>query len=56
MTGGGFGGCTVTLLSAAAVESVVDAMRRGYDDEGKGRRATFFVCLPSQGARVVEMK
>ena len=51
MTGGGFGGCTVTLLKRNAVDAVVAAIKKGYDDEAKGRRATFFLCGPSAGAK-----
>ena len=53
MTGGGFGGCTVTLLKKEAVEKAVEIMDRKYssgDDDGK--KATFFVCSPSNGARI----
>jgi len=51
MTGGGFGGCTVTLLKRNAVDAVVAAVKKGYDDEAKGRGATFFLCAPSAGAK-----
>ena len=51
MTGGGFGGCTVTLLRRSAVDAVVAAVKEGYDDEAKGRKATFFLCGPSAGAK-----
>ena len=51
MTGGGFGGCTVTLLKRDAVDDTVAAIKRGYDDAAKGRAATFFLCSPSAGAK-----
>ncbi len=54
MTGGGFGGCTVTLLRADAVDEVVRAVGRGYK-EAHGRDATFYLCTPSQGARIVKV-
>ena len=47
MTGGGFGGCTVTLVKKEAVSDVVEAMKSGYSG-----KATFFVCEASDGARV----
>jgi len=48
MTGGGFGGCTVTMLKADAVNKVIEHMRTKYSDTGK--TATFYVCPPSDGA------
>ena len=50
MTGGGFGGCTVTLLKVEAVPEVIKAINAGYS-----KTATFFVCKPSQGARGVKL-
>jgi galactokinase len=52
MTGGGFGGCTVTLVEEAAVEAaagrIVQAYREAYQID-----ANTFVCAPSQGAHFV---
>jgi len=49
MTGGGFGGCTVSLIEADAVEQVrpliIDAYRLV-----SGREADVFACSPSDGA------
>ncbi len=49
MTGGGFGGCTVSLIEAEAVDRVrpliIDAYRLV-----SGREADVFVCSPSAGA------
>jgi galactokinase len=54
MTGGGFGGCTVSLVEADAVErlktSLVDAYRVAF-----GRDADIFVCSPSDGAGFVDL-
>ncbi|RBP06488.1 galactokinase [Roseiarcus fermentans] len=54
MTGGGFGGCTVSLVEADAVESVgralVDAYRLAF-----GLHAEVFVCAPSDGAGFVDL-
>jgi len=48
MTGGGFGGCTVTLIkNADAVDSVVQALKAGYPS------AECFVSTPGKGAHVV---
>ena len=46
MTGGGFGGCTVTLVEKNFTQKVIDAVKAGY----KGT-ATFYVCQASEGAR-----
>ena len=52
MTGGGFGGCTVTLIEEPAVdaarERIVEAYRKAY-----GLDANVFVCTPSEGAHLV---
>jgi galactokinase len=50
MTGGGFGGCTVTLVEAAAAESVMTAVARAYR-QGAGRDCTMFTTRPAAGAR-----
>jgi len=46
MTGGGFGGCTVTLLRREAVPAVLEAVAKQYSGT-----ATFYLCSPSAGAR-----
>jgi len=50
MTGGGFGGCTVTLLERAALESVSDAMRAGFAQKF-GHEPTLFASGAMQGMR-----
>jgi len=52
MTGGGFGGCTVTLVEAARAEAVMAAVSRGYQLK-TGRDATMFTTRPAAGARLV---
>ena len=52
MTGGGFGGCTVSLIEASAVERVSMLIAEGYP-AGAGREAEVFVCSPSNGAGLV---
>jgi galactokinase len=52
MTGGGFGGCTVTLVEAARAEAVMAAVARGYQLR-TGRDATMFTTRPAAGARMV---
>ncbi|MBV9302265.1 MAG: galactokinase [Acidobacteriaceae bacterium] len=49
MTGGGFGGCTVNLLAADAVEPFRDGLSRSYQ-ERFGKTPVFYDCEPSEGA------
>jgi galactokinase len=53
MTGGGFGGCTVTLVEAARAEAVIAAVTQGYRLE-TGRECTPFTTRPAAGARLVK--
>ncbi|KAG5864299.1 Galactokinase, partial [Gonioctena quinquepunctata] len=48
MTGGGFGGCTVTLVYSHIAEKVIDNITEKY----KGS-PTFYICKPSHGASVL---
>ncbi|KAF3704789.1 Galactokinase [Channa argus] len=50
MTGGGFGGCTVTLLLAHAVDRIIFRIKERYSGT-----PTFYVTTPSQGARVLSL-
>lgn len=49
MTGGGFGGCTVTLVYKKAANDVIDHIKSNY----KGK-PTFYTCVPSDGASVIK--
>lgn len=49
MTGGGFGGCTITLVKATAAEELVRKLEVEYE-RFSGRRPTCFVTKPSHGA------
>jgi galactokinase len=55
MTGGGFGGCTVSLVESDAVEdlskTLIDAYRVAF-----GLSADVFVCSPSDGAGFVDLE
>jgi galactokinase len=53
LTGAGFGGCAIALVEAGSVERVMSSVEAGYE-ERTGRSTTAFVCLPSEGARVIE--
>nr|CAH7755474.1 unnamed protein product [Callosobruchus chinensis] len=45
MTGGGFGGCTVTLVKEDAATKVIDNVQAKYQGT-----PTFYICKPSRGA------
>jgi galactokinase len=53
MTGGGFGGCTVSLVRRAALDAIAERIRDGYFRQ-TGRPATLFVTRPVDGARVLQ--
>jgi len=50
MTGGGFGGCTVTLLKTDVINTVVEYIKANFDG-----KATFYVASPSDGARELSL-
>jgi galactokinase len=52
MTGGGFGGCTVSLVRTSAVQTVAVAIARGYR-ERTGIEPTAFTSRPARGAHIV---
>jgi galactokinase len=49
ITGGGFGGCTVNVVSAARAEHFVETLKREYAAK-TGITADCFACVPSDGA------
>ncbi|KAK9882959.1 hypothetical protein WA026_001177 [Henosepilachna vigintioctopunctata] len=49
MTGGGFGGCTVTMVRSNAVEELILHIKQNYK-----LTPTFFICKPSQGANIIK--
>jgi galactokinase len=53
MTGGGFGGCTVTLCTREAVPALMDAFEKGFSDRF-GRDAPSFATRAADGARVID--
>ena len=54
MTGGGFGGCTVSLVEASAVDRVSKILVDGYR-VGIGLDAEVFACSPADGARLISV-
>ncbi len=55
ITGGGFGGCTVNVVSVERTEQFVEAVRREYA-AALGIEAQCFVCEPSDGAVALAAK
>lgn len=51
MTGGGFGGCTITLVKKSDINDVIKHMKSVYNQGG--RTANFYVCQPADGARKI---
>ncbi len=51
LTGGGFGGCTVSLIRADQADRVATHVAQGYK-KATGIDATLFVTKPAQGARI----
>merc|ERR1719263_107925 len=54
MTGGGFGGCTVTLLRASAGPALLRAIDAEYPKRSGGKRATCFPTTAGHGAQVLQ--
>ena len=54
MTGGGFGGCTVTLVETERVDLVAEELRRQYDRR-TGRKLDVFASRPARGARLLDL-
>jgi galactokinase len=55
MTGGGFGGCTVTLCSADQIENLISTLDFQYTQQTNGLKASFYVCQPDDGARIIQL-
>ncbi|CAF3307189.1 unnamed protein product [Rotaria sp. Silwood2] len=51
MTGGGFGGCTVTLVKKSSVEKCIDTIKKGYHGT-----ASFYEFEPSNGTCSIDLK
>jgi galactokinase len=52
ITGGGFGGCTVSLVKTAAVEAIAGTIQRSYHRE-TGIDAAMFISRPVEGAAIL---
>ena len=53
MTGGGFGGCTISLVKQQDVESITATIATQYK-EATGIEPTIFATHPAEGARILE--
>jgi galactokinase len=53
MTGGGFGGCTVALVKAGAIEAISQKIAADYKNK-TGIEATIFSSRPAAGAMVIK--
>ena len=49
MTGGGFGGCSVSLVEKSFLDRTMDKIRSGYPN------AQFYVSSPADGAKVIDL-
>lgn len=54
MTGGGFGGCTVTLVYKKEIDNVIKYMTAVYEKKNFGVIPDFYISEPSDGARNIE--
>jgi galactokinase len=52
MTGGGFGGCAVSLVKTDAVQRITRSLDAAYEKK-TGRQATIFSSRPAAGARIL---
>lgn len=50
MTGAGFGGCTISLVQTADVDSIIEDVAKEYEDL-IGYAASFYTCETNDGAR-----
>jgi galactokinase len=53
MTGGGFGGCTVSLIQTSKMDSIMETIRKNYKAQ-TGIDPDLFVTRPAQGAHIVQ--
>ena len=52
MTGGGFGGCTITLVEASHVDELRARLEQEYESV-TGKKCTSYVVVPSAGAGII---
>ena len=54
MTGAGFGGCTVNLVSEGSVKSFISRVKEGYREK-TGIIPEIYISAPADGAEVVRL-
>jgi galactokinase len=54
MTGGGFGGCTVSLIDSTRRDAIVEQITSAYQ-QAHNRQATAFITRPGEGAQGVRL-
>ena len=52
MTGGGFGGCTVSLVEQSALDDFIQTVGQAYKEK-VGYAADFYTVKPAAGARIL---
>jgi galactokinase len=55
MTGGGFGGCAVSLVKTDAVQRITRSLDAAYEKKA-GRQASIFSSRPAAGARILKSR
>ncbi|MDO4571080.1 MAG: galactokinase [Planctomycetia bacterium] len=55
MTGGGFGGCTVSLIQSDKKDSIMETIERKYQEK-TGISPEMFVTRPAEGARILQQE
>lgn len=55
ITGGGFGGCSVSLVRKEAVDALISAIDEKYPSYSGGKKATVFATRAGPGARVLSL-
>ncbi|HMH42365.1 MAG TPA: galactokinase [Pyrinomonadaceae bacterium] len=53
MTGGGFGGCTINLVSVQAVDEFTQSIRNSYE-QATGKHPEVYICSAADGAERVQ--
>ena len=53
MTGGGFGGCTISLVHKDKIDEFKDVVSKGYIEE-RGVAPSFYICESSEGVKRVD--
>ena len=56
LTGGGFGGCTVTLVEKGRAEALCEHLRKEYSDKWDGMECMCFETSPGPGARAFSVE